>query len=225
MISFDIETEPLAEDVLRQMLPEFDQDSVAVGNLKDPAKIAEKIAAARESHESKFFERAALSAETARVLIVSYHSDAGTAIQARDDSGAGPSEEKLLTDFWTTASKARAKQRSLVGVFIHGFDLPFLCRRSWLLGLDVPTWVRNGRYWDKTFVDLCDLWRCGQQFGDVSASFETLARAFGTPGKPDGCTGKLFYQAWRENREAAINYAKSDVVQPAIWARQMGVLN
>lgn len=225
MICFDIETEPLAEDVLRQMMPEFDEAGVAVGNLKDPQKIAEKIAAAKANHEARFIERAALDPITSRVLIVSYHSDAGTAIQARDDGPNGPSEEKLLTDFWTTASKARAKQRSLVGVFIHGFDLPFLMRRSWLLGIDVPTWVRSGRYWDKTFVDLCDVWQCGQKFGEVSASFETLARAFGTPGKPDDCTGKLFYQTWRENREAAINYAKSDVQQPAQWARQMGILN
>jgi len=224
MICFDIETEPLPDDQLRAIMPEFDPEGVAVGNLKDPAKIAEKIEAARTNHEAKFFERAALSAETARVLVIAYHSDRGTVVHARSDDEKSNTEERLIVDFWSQASKARAKQRSLVGVFIHGFDLPFLVRRSWLLGLDVPTWVRVGRYWDKTFVDLCDLWRCGQQPGDVSASFVSLARAFGTPGKPDDCTGKLFHQVWKEDNRAAIQYVKGDVEQPYQWARRMGVL-
>ena len=45
-IIFDIETGPLPETELAAMMPAFDPAEVKTGNLKDPAKIAEKIAEA-----------------------------------------------------------------------------------------------------------------------------------------------------------------------------------
>lgn len=59
MLVFDIETGPLPEKYLREIIPpfereahpgEFDPKSVKTGNMKDSAKIAEKIEAAREKH-------------------------------------------------------------------------------------------------------------------------------------------------------------------------------
>jgi hypothetical protein len=59
MLVFDIETGPLPEEHLREIIPpfereahpgEFDPKSVKTGNMKDSAKIAEKIEAAREKH-------------------------------------------------------------------------------------------------------------------------------------------------------------------------------
>jgi hypothetical protein len=219
MLVFDIETEPLPEEQLLAIMPPFDSDSVALGNLKDPAKIAEKLAEKEASHRRKFVEDAAFNANTARVLAIGYHSTVNgkTCIQATD-------EEKMIVDFWGQASKMRAAGRSIVGVNITGFDLPFLCRRSWLLGLDVPTWVRVGRYWDRAFIDLCETWRCGQQWQEAPASFNALAGYFGTDAKPEGCDGAIFYQVWRENRELAIRYLTNDVQQPAKWAARMGII-
>lgn len=219
MISFDIETKPLPEDELRKIMPPFDPESVAVGNLKDAGKIADKIAEKRASHERRFFEEATLNANTAKVLVVGYHSAANgkTIIQAAD-------EEKMIVDFWGQCDKMRKASRSIVGVNIHGFDLPFLCRRSWILGIDVPSWVRNGRYWDKSFIDLCEVWRCGQQWQEAPASFDALARYFSTEGKPDGCEGAVFYEVWKSNRDLAIRYLTSDVEKPAKWAQRMGIV-
>lgn len=222
MISFDIETKPLSEDELRNIMPPFDPDSVAVGNLKDAAKIMAKIEEKRASHESEFFEKAALHAHTATILVIGYHNpDTKTTVIQEAD------EEKLIVDFWSQCSKMKSASRSMVGVNIHGFDLPFIRRRSWMLGIDVPSWVREpgSRYWHKTFIDLCEEYGCGQRDWQLpSVSFDSLASYFGSGSKPDNCQGKIFYQVWDENRDAAIEYLKNDVEQPAKWARRMGIV-
>ena len=69
-IFFDIETGPLPEGELAALLPPFDPAEVKTGNIKDPAKIAEKIREAEEAHRRDFFDRAALDPLTGRVLAI-----------------------------------------------------------------------------------------------------------------------------------------------------------
>ena len=69
-IVFDLETGPLAESELSALLPPFDPAEVKTGNLKDPAKIAEKIAEAEANHRRDFIERAALDPLTGRVVAI-----------------------------------------------------------------------------------------------------------------------------------------------------------
>ncbi len=69
-IIFDIETGPLPEAELANMLPPFDPAEVKTGNLKDPAKIAEKIAEAEANHRRDFFDKAALDPLTGRVVAI-----------------------------------------------------------------------------------------------------------------------------------------------------------
>jgi len=69
MITCDIETGPLPEDVILSVLPPFDPEDVKLGNLKDPVKVAAKIDEARENHAAKFIEKAALSPLTGEVLV------------------------------------------------------------------------------------------------------------------------------------------------------------
>ena len=67
---FDIETGPLPENELLAMMPAFDPADVKSGNLKDPAKIAEKIAEAEANHRRDFIGRAALDPLTGRVVAI-----------------------------------------------------------------------------------------------------------------------------------------------------------
>lgn len=69
-IVFDVETGPLPETELAALMPVFDPAEVKTGNLKDPAKIAEKIAEAEANHRRDFFEKAALDPLTGRVVAI-----------------------------------------------------------------------------------------------------------------------------------------------------------
>ena len=69
-ILFDIETAPLPESELAALVPPFDPAEVRTGNLKDPDKIAAKLAEAEANHRRDFIERAALDPLTGRVLAI-----------------------------------------------------------------------------------------------------------------------------------------------------------
>lgn len=252
-IVWDIETAPLADDVLRAMMPalpdadilaplgEFDLSSVKVGNLK-PENAAAKIEAARMEHDklkaeypsrlqaakdqqfAEFKSKAALSATTGRVLVIGYYSPHNEQVKI-DWGGPDASETKTLATFWTFYDSCRKTSTALVGLNIHDFDLPFLVRRSWLNDVAVPaTVLRQDRYWDDVFVDLRKRWLCGQQASGQKSNFDFLGSAFGTGGKTDGINGGDFARLWIEDRAKAIEYLTNDLKQPAAWARQMGVL-
>lgn len=254
MLIFDIETKPKPDDELRRIFGDpdagiadpgqFDPSSVKCGNLKDAAKIKEKIDAAAAEHAAladsypqrladakaaafaEFKSRAALSATTGQILVVGYYNpitDAFAASDGTNKDGDVP-EVRILTSFWSKFETCKQQKRPMIGLNIHDFDLPFIMRRSWVLGVPVPHGVlMQGRFWCDTFVDLRKVWLCGQATNGTKSSFDELAAAFGTDGKPEGIGGGDFARLWEEDRERAIAYLENDLRQPAKWAAAMGV--
>lgn len=222
MLFFDIETEPLPLEVLKEKLPafdassipdpgEFDPDAVKLGNL-GPVKAEEKISEARRKHaqlvenlandrieaEKAYWDaivdKAALSATTGKVLVIGFYDDEKDAVTALVVDDENSNEQSVLKTFWMIVGEAVKQSKRMAGVNIFDFDLPFLVRRSWILDVD----VRQSK-----------------------SSFDEIGRAFGTGGKPDGINGGDFARLWREDRETAKRYLINDLKQPAQWATRM----
>lgn len=248
MIIFDIETMPLPDlkipplDESPFAPSEFDPASVKTGNIKDIDKIQAKIEEARKAHEQQqaglaaaleaakikhrdeFVSKAALSAVTGRVLVIGYYSPAKNGFVISGGMGTAD-EERAIASFWEQARKCRVEGRSLIGLNIFEFDLPFLMRRSWILGIDVPDWILDkDRYWNTVFVDLRRRWLCGQYGVNVKSNFDELGTAFATGGKPEGINGGDFARLWVEDNQRAREYLMNDLKQPAMWAERMGVI-
>jgi hypothetical protein len=243
-IYFDIETSPIAYDELKASIPEFDETKypelapfdekdVKLGALKDEKKIADKIQqarqkhaesvlerenklkAAREAHTAKHIDRAALSAVTGRVLMIAVLKDGvGKALYEESDN-----EAWILGAWWNAATANQRAGHRFIGFNIFHFDLPFLIRRSWKLGVDVPSWVRSGRYWSESFVDLLDNYQMGNRQEFIS--LDAFDRYLGGAGKTD--TGAGFWERWQKDREVAIAYAMNDVAIVERIARRLGV--
>lgn len=239
-IIFDIETGPLDEStILNMAVPfsepthpgEFDPASVKVGNLKDQAKIEAKILEAKQRHESAVadFERtrseayaawkdsaigsAALHPATGMVVAIGYKKPGSPGMM---DFG---NEEELINQWWKIFKAAFASHTNLVGHNILDFDLPFLVRRSWILGIDVPKQVRDYRgYWNQLFVDTGKLWQCGTRGERYSLDF--VDRAFGGAGKDT--TGKGFHELLKNDPEAAKAYLAKDLDLTLSVAMKMG---
>lgn len=246
MIVFDIETGGLSDEILRERMPavelpphpgEFRESDVKLGNMKDAAKIKEKIEAARVAHQravasfeqdcqdaqaaawTEFKSRAALSPLTGRVLAIGYFStDTGNVILDIEDDEVG-----MLGRFWGQYKKCKAAARKMVGHNINFFDVPFLMRRSWLLGYDVPQAVFDrGRWIDSTtLVDTMQLWGCG---GRDPVKLDVLARAFGVGQKPEGVDGAMFAELLKTDEKKAREYLANDLEMTAAVAARMGVL-
>jgi hypothetical protein len=255
MLCFDIETGPLPEEEIRSIVSpfapppppgEFDEAAVKYGNLKDPAKRHAKLEEAREAHaalvagydaslaalEAEYWQgiidKAALSPVTGRILAIGYRATETAPHKAAIDHG---DEAEIVAKFWEKYKKCREtkpNQRKMVGCNILDFDLPFLIRRSWILGVDVPsTVIRDDRYFDPVFVDIRAKWLCGQYRNGCESSLDLIGRAFGIGGKPDGMSGKDFARMWLgtpEERSQAEAYLLQDLKVTALAAERMGIV-
>lgn len=138
-VIYDIETGARPESEIAQFMPEF----AAPANYKDP----EKIAAYVESAKRDWLDKAALSPLTGKVLCVGVIENGKPGVIAFDD------ESNTIGTFWSVWGYHRDPRREFVGFNTHHFDLPFLIRRSWALGVTVPYGVRDGRRWHEKSID------------------------------------------------------------------------
>lgn len=200
-IYFDVESGSLADDQLARVMPEFK----APKNYKKPEAIEAYLAEARE----EWRENAALSALTGRVLAIGILDQDGTQVLGVDN------EADLITWFW---DKVRNTGSDFVGFSIKHFDLPFLCQRSWILNVKIPVGLFNGRYFSDQFIDLQERWLCyhGTPKGN---GLDAVVKACGGTGKTGN--GKDFSKLWNSDRDAAIEYLKTDLRETAWLAERI----
>lgn len=228
----------------------FDSTAVKVGNLKDHDKIREKIEAARQAHQdavdsygeaceaaraksfADFKDKAALDATTGRVVAIGMAEYDGVSSIIDCDGPGMPALAPALAEgdgiaaFWQAIEKCMRDQMPIVGFNILHFDLPFLVRRSWMLGIPVPMGVRKGRYWADSFIDLMQVWGF---YGRDMVKLNTVALALGLGGKVTEANGEAvsgadFHRLWRENRLAAEAYLRQDVQLCSSIAMRIGAV-
>jgi hypothetical protein len=215
-IILDIETIPLPEAKLAAMKPEFNPEDVKLGNTKDPEKVSAAIEAARQKHETGFFDNAALSARTGQVAMVGL-------LAADKVNILEGSEKDILTATWKALQPNPTKVAiTAVGYNTILFDIPYLCRRSWINGVQIPVWVLDDRHYPnrKYFRDLREMWQCGDR-QESHGGLDGLCKAFGILGKMQGVTGKDFPRLFIEDIAKARQYLEQDLRATASLANAM----
>lgn len=202
-IFFDIETGPLPESELAALVPPFDPAEVKTGNLKDPEKIAAKLAEAELNHRRDFLDRAALDPLTGRVVAVGllYQDSGEFHVIGHEDEAA------TLREFWRVCQAEMGRLNEMVGFNTAAFDLPFLFRRSWKHRVAVPAGFRRGRYWSENTVDLRELWQLGDR--QARGSLDAVAKHLGVGAKNGD--GKDFAALWQSDRAKAVEYLRNDL--------------
>lgn len=253
-IVFDIETMPLDVQTVRARTTsfeppahpgEFDENSVKTGHLKDPAKISAKIEEARKAHSSLVenyarncatqereyyeaaYERAPLSPVTGRVLAIGVGFADGSNHYLTLNEATDVNEAGLLEEFWRDFYYPTIKASfNLIGHNIFDFDVPFLIRRSWLLGIDIPENILRGRYLNDAFIDTMTRWNCGSRSAGY-VKLDMIGQALGVGGKLEGVTGADFhrlYFGFTGERDKAMDYLEADVNVTRNVARRMGLI-
>lgn len=221
-VIFDIETEGASTlEFIQEIYPPYPQfvpEGVKCGNLKTEEEREAKIEAARldhaaqeEAHWAVKLEKAALSAETGRVVTIGY-----LPVGASDDSAylddAGFDEERLLRRFWAGYEKVCGNRGRLVGWNSNGFDIPYVIKRSWIVGVPVPSSVFRGRWISDAFLDLMQVWSV-HEFKRF-AKLDACARVLGLGNKTEqACCGAEFAKWYRdpERHEEAKRYGLLDL--------------
>lgn len=215
-IILDIETGPLP--VSRREFLRPSPDTIKTGNLKDPAKIAAKLAEAQADFESG--DGAALDAMSGRVLLVGMLIG-GECVQVHDDD-----EARLLRRTWELL-QSNSPDR-IVGHNIINFDARFLVRRSFVLGVGVPGNLLDDlhRYQPDTWTDTMHLWGVGDRKAMISLS--NLCGAMGIHYPKGGpITGATFAAHWDfGSQDACLDYNRADLEAVAQiydrWTRWIG---
>lgn len=229
-VAFDIETESLARDVVLSFakpFKEFEPARIKCGDCKTPDLAAAKIAVAKAKHEEEeraYYEeqasRGALHPETGRVLSIGFWEKGRPQLllpHLIDPSGTLDAEEverRMLAAFWARWQALLDDLGLLVSWNGAGFDLPFLVKRSWILRVPYPRWVRpRGRHWHDSHVDLMQLW--GNYDPHSYTKLDHAARALRIGGKAEqevsGGSFAPYYREGGERRDLAIRYAIRDI--------------
>ena len=214
-IILDIETAPnlIGIEKFRKPFPRFSESSVALGALKDPAKIEAKIEAAKQKHidaakaaEEDYIESAPLAATTGEVIAVGIRTIAG---ETRIIEGE---ESEILKMTWDYFDSAMRSYFQVVGFNIKGFDVPFMMRRSWLLDVPVPRLLEKDRYFHSCLIDLRDVWACGEF--PKRGSLDTVARFLDCGAKSEAgkVEGKNFHKFFRSSDPADKKLARAYLI-------------
>jgi hypothetical protein len=222
---FDIETQPKLLAELEELIPPFDEDTVAYGNRTKEESRKAWLEECRDKHRRKYIDKAALNAVTGELLVYGFFDHDGLKYESQENYGG---EAGLLATLWENIHfrMFRANQY-VVGHCILQFDLPFLWRRSLIQGVTVPRelWeVRNGwMNWNRRFVDTYTYWKLDRR-EDQPSSFNDIALAMSTPLKPSDVPPADFHKIWVSDQNKALEYLRNDVRTPYEWVSRWEVL-
>ena len=162
MLTFGLDIETIPNPVKAARLPE---PEIKLGNIKNPAKIAERQDAAR----AKQLKDMALDAATGRVLAVGMHNDEGEhcEVTAADSDEA----EREVLD-WTMKVLDKGEVR-IITWNGKDFDLPFIFKRAAILGINAPNPLSDyvKRYDRGIHIDLMKEWDMYQAGVHTSLDF------------------------------------------------------
>jgi DNA polymerase elongation subunit (family B) len=213
----DIETLPLPDDVILANAPTWSEEEALTrkGNRTKPETISSFLEEDKASYTKNLLEKAALNPETAQVAVVGIHT---MSLGVAQISLENMDEPKILKNIMETIDLPRD---TILGWNLLGFDLPFLIRRCWINGIDVPSTVFNplSRYpIPDRFVDMMDKFKAG----NFKASYTSLDSALRIVGKskPDG---SQFGKLWKEDRQKALDYNREEILAAVELYRRMGV--
>lgn len=213
-IAFDIETIPNTAMLTR--LPAIE---VKAGNLKDPAKIAEKEAAAKAEQIDKM----ALSPLYGRVCAWVGVEDENAIHKECIEEDSDAEEARIIELAFQTLANNRT-------ITYNGtsFDLPFIYRRAVLLGIDpraygMPTLAEmTTRYKNEKHIDIMTVW-CG--FGNYE-KLDNIAGAM-----LDDHKIEIDFRDFpemiktKDGREKLMTYCQQDVILTMkLWNRVAGIL-
>ena len=257
IVVFDIETGPQPDEKLRELFnvdytkvpnfdligKQFDPASVKTGNMKDEAKIRDKIDDARKkfleaqdaakqaagnAEQEQFNQlksRAALSPLTGRVLAIGigYRSDQADIKQVQTELYYLTdlhNEAEVIQTFFDLAVDLIQNKGQFCGHNIKKFDMPFLIRRAYALGVHVPEVILNdlNQYRPNYFIDTMLVW-------GEPVKLDALASYFGTTRKNgDGAQfSELFFGSETQNKQS-LDYLKNDVLMTYEIAQKMELL-
>jgi len=217
----DIETVP-NPDLPKECIPQFDPDSVKLGNLKDKDKIEAKIEEARQEFDRGLVKKMSLDPDLCRVVCVGYADRTGASTYMAETARDKHRQYTVIEYAISYINSHYLAHHPLITFNGISFDLPVLWHSAIRLGIPVDpqmykdlTKKHDNRYHYDLFPILCD-WDRQRYKG---RGLEFWARLYGIGEKMGD--GSEIYGWWQAKEYEKIRqHCEADVnVTVKLWER------
>ncbi|RTL60928.1 MAG: 3'-5' exonuclease [Sphingobacteriales bacterium] len=169
-----------------------------------------------------YLQKASIMAEFGKVICIStgfFYEDKGQRLCFRLKSLYGHDEASILSQFVelvNTYSRLH-KDFQFAGHNIKEFDIPYLCRRMIINGINLPDYLllSGKKPWETNMADTMQLWK----FGDYKhfTSLKLLAACLNIATSKDDMDGSMVRSVYYEeqNLKRIVDYCQKDVVTTA----------
>ena len=171
MIAFDIETIP--NEAMIEHLPE---PEVKLGNIKDPDKVALKIAEAKQ----KQIDSMALNPFYGRICSAAFYDPDDYQGYKTIDEISDAAELELLDYIFDRLKFTETTSPTIITWCGMSFDLPFVYTRAALLNYRLSPEAPGLQYWIKRYTHSphCDIERILSNWGEKKHRLDEVANAF-----------------------------------------------
>lgn len=204
----DIETIP--QPLEERLYATPTEETVKYGNTKDPEKRQKILDAAIDDWAEG--SDCALHAQFGRIAMI------GLRVEGEDlifeiGKNSPAHEYDMIGTFFEAVGKFSTSDL-MIGHNIKRFDIPYIIRRSSILGIRHKTLgmmkaevdAYKPPYWMR---DTMLMWAAGDR--QTYIKLEILAQALHIPVNSQSCSGSLFYHYFENNRESCREYLKQDL--------------
>ncbi len=224
LLLIDIETVPLSRnyaELNNNMQKLWDKKSLLIDR-------------ENENTESTFAERAGIYAEFGKIICIGlgYFVKKGNTYSLKIKSLNGENEKEILSQFGQVCNKFfRNTGKQFCGHNIREFDIPYICRRSFINQIGLPevlTDLQNKKPWENPMLDTLQFWKFGEYKNFTS--IELLSNVLGIESPKDDIDGGDVARVyWEENNLGRIvKYCNKDIVtiaQVLMRLQSMPLLN
>ena len=228
MLFFDIETAGSVKD-LEELSPKMQElwsnRSEILRN-----QLASKYPDNKDKTDSDLYQmKSALHAEFGRVVCVSFGKVkfVDGVPTAQIISYSGSDEIDILEKSFKLMTGMAKNSVKPVGHNIKRFDVPFLCKRAFINGIEpaTPLQIWDKKPWETSLVDTSDLWSFGA-WQEGFTSLDLLATVLGIDSPKDDIKGDQVHENfWNGNIDRITEYCQKDVVTLIQIALRLSGLN
>ncbi len=169
--------------------------------------------------EESWLQRAGIFAEFGKVICIStgyFVLHENGRLELRVKSIFGDDEKKLLQDFnaLTQQLLKHKKYFEFCGHNIREFDIPYLCRRMLINGMELPPYLflQGAKPWEVKMVDTLQWWKFGDYKNFISLNL--LAHVLNIPTSKTDIDGSKVQEVFYQDHDLPriVAYCQRDVV-------------
>lgn len=193
-------------------------------------QLGDKYPDNKDKTDADLFEmKSALQAEFGRVVCISFGKikfEDGIPV-AQIISYSGTDEVDLLNQAFKVMTGFAKKGCKLIGHNVKRFDVPFLCKRAFILNIDpaTPLQVWDKKPWETSITDTSELWSFGA-WQEGFTSLDLLATCLGVDSPKDDISGAEVHSTFYAGEVDRIKeYCQKDVMTLIQIALRVSGLN